>query len=672
MNLSGYRKESGVFIALVLIVKIIFLVIFSSGYSENLFYPFLKSISSENLNPWDYYVRNKLSLDAFPYHGLMLYVLYPFALLGKLLGIGSFILKVPLLLADLLIFYFLILMFKSKVREIVTFYFANPVVIYATYVHSQLDIIPTALMFVCVFYLTIEQYNKSAIIFGLALATKIHVVMALPLLLIFLIKKHGFMQCLRFVGISLTLLIVLDLPFCLSEGFISMVLNNPKQDALLSSFYNIADLKLILPIAAISSVYLHFLNRERVNQDLLFFYFGFLFTVVLIFIKPEPAWYLWMVPFTSIYFIRSNSKNVDSFLYVFFTICYLLFFVLLNQSEYQDILFIGQYVDLKINNALFKNIGFTLLEVSLLALMYTFYSYGLKSNALYKRNGNLAIGIGGDSGVGKSRLLDSISQLFGDKLLKIEGDGEHKWARGDKNWAKFTHLDPKANFIHKQAEAISDLKNNQIIFRSEYEHSTGTFTSPKKVVPREFLVIAGLHPFYLPKMRKTIDLKIYLDTDEKLRRHWKITRDTQKRGYTLKSIQEQMDSRLEDAIKYIHPQKNFADLILRYYPINELIEGELNQEVTIGLKITLDANVHLESLLTKLKGDYTWDYNTDLNTQFLDIRCIDDLEYENVAFELIPNLTDIISPKAIWENGVDGLVQLITMKIISEQLKVKN
>ena len=34
-----------------------------------------------------------------------------------------------------------------------------------------------------------------------------------------------------------------------------------------------------------------------------------------------------------------------------------------------------------------------------------------------------------------------------------EGDGDHKWQRGDSNWSKFTHLDPKANFIHKQADA---------------------------------------------------------------------------------------------------------------------------------------------------------------------------------------------------------------------------
>ena len=141
-------------------------------------------------------------------------------------------------------------------------------------------------------------------------------------------------------------------------------------------------------------------------------------------------------------------------------------------------------------------------------LLYAFYKYGIKSNSIYKKQTNLSIGIGGDSGVGKSTLVKNLKDILGDKLLQIEGDGEHKWERGDQNWNKFTHLDPKANHIHKQAEAIYDLKHNQAIYRSEYDHSTGKFTKPQKIEPKEFIVIAGLHPFYLPKLRKNIDLKI--------------------------------------------------------------------------------------------------------------------------------------------------------------------
>ena len=89
------------------VFKIILAYLFSSQYSNELFLPFLKSISYENWNPWQsYYEKGKL--DAFPYHGLMLYVLAPFAFLGELLDCGVFAIKIPLLIADFIILVILI------------------------------------------------------------------------------------------------------------------------------------------------------------------------------------------------------------------------------------------------------------------------------------------------------------------------------------------------------------------------------------------------------------------------------------------------------------------------------------------------------------------------------------------------------------------------------------
>ena len=335
----------------------------------------------------------------------------------------------------------------------------------------------------------------------------------------------------------------------------------------------------------------------------------------------------------------------------------------------KDILLLNQEINLKVENHKLANIFFTLLESMLLAIMYAFYRYGIKSNSIYKKYTNLTIGIGGDSGVGKSSLLGNITLLLGNKLLQIEGDGEHKWERGDENWSKFTHLDPKANYIHKQANAIYDLKHNHSIFRSEYDHHTGKFTPLLKIDPKEFIVISGLHPFYLPKLRKMIDLKIYLDTDERLRRHWKIIRDTQKRGYSVEKIIEQIEARVEDTIKYIYPQKAFADVVIRFFSINEIDLGNDAQKIGLGLKITIDASIHLEELLDKLNCETIWDYNEDLHTQFIELHDEPNIDYEIIAQDLIPNLYEIVAVDAHWENGYDGFIQLIVLMMISEKLK---
>lgn len=642
---------------------------FSSEYTSDLFYPFLKSVSLDNINPWKNHFQIGL-LDSFPYHGFMLLLLAPFVLLGEIIGLGEFFLKIPLLISDICILYVLLKLLPHREKRIYFFYFLNPIVLYSTYIHSQLDIIPTALLFVSIYFITLKKLKSSSILFGLAIATKVHVIVSLPLILFYLYKKFSVRLTLQYLIVSIIILIVSDSPFILSEGFINMVLLNPKQSLLFDTFYNIGPVKILLPIAAIISVYLHFFNQNKVNNDLLFFYFGILFTATIFLIYPGPAWYMWMIPYVCIYFIQHKNENKTILLHAAFSISYLIFFIFFYISEYHDIIFLDRVINFKIHSEDLRDISFTILEVVLLAIMYAFYKYGVKSNSIYKKKTNLSVGIGGDSGSGKTRLLNNLKHILGDKLLQIEGDGEHKWERDNENWNKYTHLDPKANHIHKQAEAISQLKNNQTIYRSEYDHEHGKFTKPFLVQPKEFIVIAGLHPFYLPKLRKNIDLKIYVDTDERLRRHWKVLRDTKNRGYDLQKILKQIDSRQDDAIKYIHPQKEFSDMAVNFFSINSFELGKKESQISMGLKITFDASIHVENILEKLNVHHvSWDYNDDLRSQYIELKVEPSGNFEIIAVQTIENIHEIISPYAKWESGYDGFIQLMCIHMISEKLK---
>ncbi|WP_167365467.1 uridine kinase [Flavobacterium phragmitis] len=656
----------------IVFVKIALLFLFSSAYNDALFQPFLKAfIDNKFVNPWQFYFEHNLNLDSFPYHSFMLLVLTPFSYLSALLNIGM-IFKMPLFLADLGILYLLLKFFPSKSNRVYIFYFLNPIVIYSIYIHAQLDIIPTALLLYSIYLLTLNKNRYSAIILGLALATKFHIIIALPLILFYLHKTNKILEIYKYFAISLSVFLFLDLPFLFSEGFMQMVLLNPKQSLIFNSFYHIGAVKILLPIASILLVYFHFYNQNKINHDLLYFYFGLLFTAVIFFIYPGPAWYVWMIPFVAIYFVQNKNKEKSLLLYSAFSLTYLIFFLFFHKSEYADVLFLGRVINLKIENENMANIAFTFLEVILAAIIYAFYKYGIKSNSIYNKHLNLVIGIGGDSGVGKTTLVNNLQSILGDKLLQIEGDGEHKWERGDENWKKFTHLDPKANHIHKQSDAIYGLKHNQTIYRCEYEHSSGKFTEPKKVLPKEFIVIAGLHPFYLPKLRKNIDLKIYIDTDETLRRHWKIIRDIKKRGYSHEKIIEQIENRMTDAEKYIYPQKEFADMVINYFSINEYTIGQEGEAINLGLKITFDANIPIEDILNNLDCSFEWDYNYDLKTQFIKLNEVPNTSFEKVAFQCIENLDEIVSYNCKWEFGYEGFIQLLTLKMISEQLKLEN
>lgn len=69
-----------------------------------------------------------------------------------------------------------------------------------------------------------------------------------------------------------------------------------------------------------------------------------------------------------------------------------------------------------------------------------------------------------------------------------------------------------------------------------YNHQTGNFNPPVKISPKPVIIIEGLHAFYTEKSKEMIDFKIFVDTDENLRTHWKILRDTEQRGYRYSDV----------------------------------------------------------------------------------------------------------------------------------------
>lgn len=664
-------------IILLLFVKVIILALFTSGYKEELFVPFVKYFLENLKNPWEYYYTNQLE-NPFPYPAGMLYILTFFQLLSQLIPIDfvkNFIFKLPILISDITILIYLRKLFPEKTKEVLLFYFASPIIIYSGYIHSQLDLIPTAILLVSMYYLVKDRTFLAAILFGLAISTKSHVIAILPLLLIFVWKKSN--RSLLYFSVIPLIYYIISSPFIFSEGFIQYVFKNKEQIQILNTVFPISGINIYLSLFVVLIIYIRFTVYKKINNDLLFSYTGLLFSAFLLFVPPMPGWYIWIVPFLCIYFINA-FKNYNERVFILdaiLSLSYLIYFIFFHATSYNDIIFIDNVLNFKFVDPKFINVAFTVLSSCLLAVVYYLYKHGVRSNSIYKNKYvAFAIGIGGDSGSGKSTLLQDIKNLFYHKqLLEIEGDGDHKWERGDINWESYTHLNPKANFLHRQSEHLNALKRGEPIERIIYDHSTGKFTSPIVTKPNDFIILSGLHPFYLPKMRKALDLKIYIETEEKLRTHWKVLRDTKKRGYTKEQVIEQINTRKPDAEKFIHPQKKYADLIILNYTDDQFEIGESIFSPRVLVKFTLDSSVDLEHLAIKLTREqipFDHDYSEDLQTQYLTL--VDDdtgFSVKGWVDKLVPNSEEIISSDASFLQGIRGLVQLIILILISEQMK---
>jgi len=176
------------------------------------------------------------------------------------------------------------------------------------------------------------------------------------------------------------------------------------------------------------------------------------------------------------------------------------------------------------------------------------------------------IAIGGDSGSGKSTLTAGFYRIFpAAQITSVCLDDYHSLDRRERNLIGVTALDPRANNFALMENQLLALKRGNPIMKPVYDHSDGTFGPSEEILPKEVVIVQGLHPFLVPGVRGLFDLNVWLDPDEELKHGWKVQRDVAKRGYTPEQVHAEIAAREPDLAAYIAPQRRFADLIVRFH-----------------------------------------------------------------------------------------------------------
>jgi len=179
----------------------------------------------------------------------------------------------------------------------------------------------------------------------------------------------------------------------------------------------------------------------------------------------------------------------------------------------------------------------------------------------------IVLGIVGDSAAGKSTLTQGLTRLLGpERVTHICTDDYHKYDRAERARFNITALHPDCNFIDILELHLERSHYGQPILKPVYDHSTGSLVRPEYVQPREFVIVEGLLGFHTAAMRQFYDVKVFLAPPEELRRDWKIKRDTTKRGYTVEQVLKELEKRESDSERFIRPQREHADIVVRFYP----------------------------------------------------------------------------------------------------------
>ena len=181
---------------------------------------------------------------------------------------------------------------------------------------------------------------------------------------------------------------------------------------------------------------------------------------------------------------------------------------------------------------------------------------------------NIIIGITGGSGSGKTYLSNNLINTFGvDNINLIQMDSYY-------NDLKHLSMEEreKNNFDQPNAFDFNLLLNHLKILNDIgkvnipiYDYKTHTRTNDTiEILPKPILIIEGIFAVYNKKIRDLMNLVVYIDIENKIRKKRRIERDIIQRDRTKESILFQYENVVEPMYKkYISPMKKKSDLILK-------------------------------------------------------------------------------------------------------------
>jgi phosphoribulokinase len=201
----------------------------------------------------------------------------------------------------------------------------------------------------------------------------------------------------------------------------------------------------------------------------------------------------------------------------------------------------------------------------------------------------ILLGIVGDSAAGKTTLTKGIAQVLGEEnVTTICTDDYHRYDRAQRAVNGISALHPDCNYLDIIQQHLMLLRTGQPILKPIYNHTTGGFDPPEYIKPSKFVIVEGLLGYSTRGMRDAYDVKVYLAPPEDLRTNWKVKRDTRKRGYTEEQVLEQMRKREYDSEHFIRPQRQWADMVVTFYPSpNEQPQSDVLLNASLVLRPTI-------------------------------------------------------------------------------------
>lgn len=177
------------------------------------------------------------------------------------------------------------------------------------------------------------------------------------------------------------------------------------------------------------------------------------------------------------------------------------------------------------------------------------------------------IGITGGSGSGKTTFIQALKEAFTkDEICFVSQDDyyhEQELQKIDENGV--VNYDRPGSINKKEFERdVKRLSEGETVTRDEYMFNNDA-KKPKLLVfePAPIIIVEGIFVFHYKKMRKQLDLKVFIDAKENLKVIRRIVRDKVERNYPLDDVLYRFEHHILPSYeKYILPYRDKADLVI--------------------------------------------------------------------------------------------------------------
>lgn len=203
-------------------------------------------------------------------------------------------------------------------------------------------------------------------------------------------------------------------------------------------------------------------------------------------------------------------------------------------------------------------------------------------------NPAFTIGIAGGTGSGKTTVAELIAEDLGpDRVALVAQDHYYRdlghLALEERARVNFDH--PDAVDASLMAFHVAELKAGRAVQQPVYDFKTHSRRPETTVVePREVLLVEGILVLELEEIRRHMDVKLYVDTDDDLRFIRRLKRDIGERGRSVDSVVDQYLRTVRPMHhEFVEKSRRHADIILPWRDFNTTAVSMLIRMLRYGL-----------------------------------------------------------------------------------------